>query len=174
MNTLWTDEVIEQLTKLWKEGVSASQIAIALGPDFTKNAVIGKVHRLKLSNDSSRPARPKSSTSKPKSSGVSRTQRSKARTVARTTIDQFHASRLHEEPIPDLSFVLQDTVNFGSSAAILDLKTDTCKWPVGDPLSQDFRFCNASCEGTYCTHHQTVAYRSTRSDQGRSNERLYA
>src|ERR1700712_3006278 len=45
----WTDERVETLKKLWMEGFSASQIAGELGEGVTRNAVIGKVHRLKLS-----------------------------------------------------------------------------------------------------------------------------
>ena len=45
----WTDERVETLKKLWMEGLSASQIAGELGQGVTRNAVIGKVHRLKLS-----------------------------------------------------------------------------------------------------------------------------
>ena len=45
----WTDERVELLKKLWMEGLSASQIAGILGEGVTRNAVIGKVHRLKLS-----------------------------------------------------------------------------------------------------------------------------
>jgi GcrA cell cycle regulator len=45
----WTEERVELLKKLWMEGLSASQIAGILGEGVTRNAVIGKVHRLKLS-----------------------------------------------------------------------------------------------------------------------------
>src|SRR5437868_4396578 len=54
----WTDERVELLKKLWLEGLSASQIAGVLGEGVTRNAVIGKVHRLKLSGR----AKPASST----------------------------------------------------------------------------------------------------------------
>jgi GcrA cell cycle regulator len=53
----WTDERVETLSKLWGEGLSASQIASALGGGVTRNAVIGKVHRLGLSGRARR-ARP--------------------------------------------------------------------------------------------------------------------
>jgi len=160
MSTHWNDEVIEQLTKLWKEGVSASQIATILGSNFTKNAVIGKIHRLKLSNDTTRQPRPRSTPKKPKSTGVSRTRRAVARVSARS-LDQFHTSRLHVEPIPDILFLLPDTEHFGHSDALMALKPTSCKWPVGDPLSKDFRFCGAHAHGSYCAHHQSVAYRGT-------------
>ena len=54
----WTEERVELLKKLWLEGLSASQIAGVLGEGVTRNAVIGKVHRLKLTGR----AKPASST----------------------------------------------------------------------------------------------------------------
>ncbi len=52
----WTDERVEQLKKLWEDGLSASQIAAELG-SITRNAVIGKVHRLGLSGRAKSPPR---------------------------------------------------------------------------------------------------------------------
>ena len=52
----WTKERIELLTKLWAEGLSASQIAAELGSDVSRNAVISKAHRLGLSHGSSKVA----------------------------------------------------------------------------------------------------------------------
>jgi GcrA cell cycle regulator len=46
--SVWTDEKVEDLKRLWADGGSASEIAAALGPAFTRNGVIGKVHRLGL------------------------------------------------------------------------------------------------------------------------------
>src|SRR5262245_51840909 len=51
----WTDERVEQLKRLWSEGLSASQIAAELG-GITRNAVIGKVHRLGLSGRAKAPS----------------------------------------------------------------------------------------------------------------------
>ena len=51
----WTDERVELLKKLWSEGLSASQIAGRLGMGVTRNAVIGKVHRLNLSGRAQQP-----------------------------------------------------------------------------------------------------------------------
>ena len=63
MNMQWTDERVEKLKRLWAEGLSASQIAGELGNGITRNAVIGKVHRLGLSGRvkaaSSAPSRPR-------------------------------------------------------------------------------------------------------------------
>src|SRR5262249_32356790 len=75
----WTDERVELLKKLWMEGLSASQIAGILGEGVTRNAVIGKVHRLKLSGR----AKPASSAprvrSAPRSNGPRRLPSSSGR-----------------------------------------------------------------------------------------------
>ena len=65
----WTEERVELLKKLWMEGLSASQIAAVLGDGVTRNAVIGKVHRLKLSGRA-----------KPASTRTERTTRRKIKT----------------------------------------------------------------------------------------------
>lgn len=174
--SLWNDENIELLKKYWMEGFSASQVAERLGKEFTKNAVIGKIHRLKIQNEGNRTPRPRVAASKPRtaSRGVSRPRRIAARSTART-MDHVFASRLHHDPIPEIPFLLPDTDKYGHSVALMALDSKSCKWPVGDPLSQNFRFCGAHAEGTYCEHHQSVAYRGSapmRND--RVEERRYA
>ena len=64
----WTEDRVATLTKLWAEGLSASQIAKELG-EVTRNAVIGKVHRLGLSGRA-KPSRPKRKTAKKSSAGT--------------------------------------------------------------------------------------------------------
>src|ERR1700751_4052641 len=64
----WTDERVETLKKLWTEGLSASQIAAELG-GITRNAVIGKVHRLGLSGRAKSPSSAAPRPRKPRSSG---------------------------------------------------------------------------------------------------------
>ena len=171
----WNDENVELLKTYWKEGLSASQIADKLGKDFTKNAVIGKVHRLKIQTEGNRTPRPRAA-AKPRaaSRGVSRPRRIAARNTARS-MDHVFASRLHHDPIPEIPFLLPDTDKYGHSVALMALDGKSCKWPVGDPLSNDFRFCGAHADGTYCEHHQMVAYRgSAPSRVERVEERRYA
>ena len=141
----WTDERVELLKKLWQDGLSASQIAKQLG-GVTRNAVIGKVHRLGLSGRATpskpqrtvfkapRPARPVSAPSAP---------RRIAEPVA------------HAAPTP-VRYVDEKP----GTATVLTLGAHMCKWPIGDPSLDSFTFCGRRSEenGPYCHEHATVAY----------------
>jgi GcrA cell cycle regulator len=146
----WSSERIEQLRALWHDGLSASQIATHLG-GITRNAVIGKAHRLGLTG------RP--SPIKNRSVGVSRPRPPRrprvehvpvVRAVAAAPVIHQHR---HVEPPP---VELEDM----PGATILTLTDRICKWPIGDPRHPDFHFCGrASAEGLpYCGEHARRAY----------------
>src|SRR5690606_19932 len=150
----WTEERVELLKKLWMEGLSASQIAAALGDGVTRNAVIGKVHRLKLSGrakpvssaprvrSAARPARrPGLSSSagrsslgsygRPRSIGAAPTLGATALKVS----EEFEMEALELPQVQELDIPLEQRLT------LLQLNEHTCKWPIGDPLSPDFYFC---------------------------------
>lgn len=154
--TGWTDDRVELLSKLWSEGLSASQIAAQLGGGVTRNAVIGKVHRLGLSgrakagaagNAAARPV------AKPRPAPVGAVPGDPARPaplepIARPPVSVDH--RWSEDAaIPDSQRV-----------SILELRDSMCRWPLGDPAKPDFGFCGArSATGMpYCGHHCRLAY----------------
>jgi GcrA cell cycle regulator len=148
----WTDERVELLKKLWSDGLSASQIAAELG-GITRNAVIGKVHRLGLSG------RAKST-----STGVPRPRKARApallrigRAAIRGNTALAHVYELEEEAEPEL---IDNIIPIGQRRTILELNEQTCRWPVGDPGSSDFFFCGGNTVGglPYCAHHSRVAY----------------
>jgi GcrA cell cycle regulator len=145
----WTDERVELLKKLWADGLSASQIAAELG-GVTRNAVIGKVHRLGLSG---RAKSPSSSSPRPRKARSS----SHMLRVSRTSIRGNNALAYDyaAEPEPELI-----EIPLEQRKTLLQLSDATCRWPVGDPGSTDFFFCGgASNEGSpYCTYHSRVAY----------------
>jgi len=140
----WTDERVDLLKKLWSEGLSASQIAAQLG-GVSRNAVIGKVHRLKLSSRgraTAAPARQKKAATQ--GSTVTKSVTRAAEPVAR------HYIRPVENVVVPISRRLQ----------LVELTERTCKWPNGDPLAEDFHFCgnDAAETGPYCTYHSKVAF----------------
>jgi GcrA cell cycle regulator len=139
----WTDERVELLKKLWLEGHSASQIAKQLG-GVTRNAVIGKVHRLGLSGRAA-PSQP--------SRQVLRTPR-----PPRPANVHHHAPRRVEPrvmPTPQAVIYPEEP----GSATVLTLGAHMCKWPIGDPSSDGFTFCGRRInEGSYCVEHARVAY----------------
>ncbi|ESQ81211.1 GcrA family cell cycle regulator [Asticcacaulis sp. YBE204] len=149
----WTDERVETLKKLWQEGHSASQIAKTLG-GVTRNAVIGKVHRLGLSGRAapSQPARPLYKPAKP------------PRPAAQATpAPQPVARRVAVEPVatrPVAQVPAISSIEGPGTATVLTLGAKMCKWPIGDPSSDEFTFCGrrASDGIPYCVEHSRVAY----------------
>lgn len=159
----WTDERVELLKKLWAEGLSASQIAAQLG-GVSRNAVIGKVHRLKLSGrgrTTAAPARQKKASSAPAASKPVRAAapaRSAAPTVGATALQvQFDAEPVARQQLRSSDNVV---VPISRRLDLTQLTERTCKWPNGDPLSEDFHFCGneAGESGPYCAYHARLAF----------------
>jgi GcrA cell cycle regulator len=133
----WTDERVEQLKQLWSDGLSASQIARQLG-GVTRNAVIGKVHRLGLAGRAT-PAR----TERPRV----QVQRRQARPRPAPVVQQ---------PIVEKAPLIDE---HGRKTTVLTVNDRMCKWPIGDPADNSFAFCGrAACSGPYCLEHNRVAY----------------
>ena len=167
----WTEDRVEVLKKLWAEGHSASQIAKELG-GVTRNAVIGKVHRLGLSGRAtpSRPvkrpprlARPKprlqpdGSVATPKPSPIS------AQTPMKTVEKAAMLATLPPKPLAD-----------GEAATILTLRDSMCKWPIGDPADPKFAFCGRkSSGGPYCAEHAKVAFQPAKKREKKKSEYSY-
>jgi GcrA cell cycle regulator len=143
----WTDERVETLKKLWLDGLSASQIAKQLG-GVTRNAVIGKVHRLGLSGRAapSHPSRPAFKQPRP------------PRPISMPAPRQRAAEPRPAAPVPAVRQV--PFVELPGTATVLTLGAHMCKWPIGDPSTDDFTFCGrrATEERPYCIDHARVAY----------------
>ncbi|MFZ1815364.1 MAG: GcrA family cell cycle regulator [Rhizobiaceae bacterium] len=154
----WSDDRVELLRKLWLDGLSASQIAAELG-SVTRNAVIGKVHRLGLSGRT----RPGSSTGNVRPKRIQRTPAQaprQAKTMQRALSNAPMRSHVSASAdLPDMlpaSLVAPDPLKL----ELTQLSETTCKWPIGDPATEDFYFCgHGSKEGSpYCAFHSRVAY----------------
>lgn len=159
----WTDERVELLKKLWAEGLSASQIATQLG-GVSRNAVIGKVHRLKLS------ARGRASAAQPRAKKapsvspapvqkpVARPVRSAPASVGATAL----AVQFEAQPAARAMVHMSENVvlPISRNLTLIQLTERTCKWPNGDPLSEEFSFCGneAGEAGPYCGYHSKLAY----------------
>ncbi len=153
----WTDDRVARLTKLWAEGLSASQIAADLG-GVTRNAVIGKVHRLGLSgrvkSASSNASRVKR---KPRASSyASRSLKGGARTIGATALKMDTDLHVAYAPKPQEDVV----VPMSKRLTLLQLTEKTCKWPTGDPQYADFHFCGNQTkeEKPYCDFHSRLAF----------------
>ena len=151
----WTEDRVGALKKLWLEGQSASQIAKALGGGVTRNAVIGKVHRLGLSGRAapSQPARTtfRAATRPRPAAPAAPVQAPSAprRIEAAAPRPLMTAQPVAPAPAPELP----------GTATVMTLGAHMCKWPIGDPSSREFSFCGRrASEGVYCVEHARVAY----------------
>ena len=146
----WTDERIEQLKSLWTEGLSASQIARTLG-NVTRNAVIGKVHRLGLAGRAM-PAR---------------VERPRLPSTPRVNVRHHSALPpvVEEDPV-----ILDD----GSFATVLTINDRMCRWPIGDPSENEFHFCGRKPKNgsPYCEAHAQKAYQPQQLRRDRDKGRL--
>jgi GcrA cell cycle regulator len=161
MDVNWTEERVETLRKLWADGLSASQIAAQLG-SVSRNAVIGKVHRLKLSSRGrSTAAAPRTKKQAPVSTVVKTVKsvapmRAAVATVGATALKiAFDA-----EPVARYRPAQDVVVPISRKLHLVQLTERTCKWPNGDPLTESFSFCGAdSAEtGPYCQYHSRIAF----------------
>lgn len=206
----WTDERVETLKKMWAEGQSASQIAKELG-GVTRNAVIGKVHRLGLSNrvggkeegEAEAPApapaaapaataapRPEPAAAPeavpPRPAEPARTERAPQSVAAQvagnvTTLPLRKAIVPAGQPLPpqpsaneispEALASVREVEKRAKRLTLMELTERTCKWPIGDPATEDFWFCGLpSTPGKpYCEAHVGVAFQpmSARRDRRR-------
>ncbi len=217
----WTDERVETLKKMWAEGQSASQIAKELG-GVTRNAVIGKVHRLGLSNrvgpggssedeaeevmiatpvapapepapapkpvEAPRPAaepvaaaEPLRPTPAPAAPQPAAAQPAAATPAAPAPIPLRKAIIPAGQPLPpqpsaneispEALASVREVEKRAKKLTLMELTERTCKWPIGDPATEDFWFCGLpSVAGKpYCEAHVGVAFQpmSARRDRRR-------
>jgi GcrA cell cycle regulator len=163
----WTEDRVDTLKKLWAEGLSASQIAGKLGMGVTRNAVIGKVHRLNLAGRVNTPRQqaPRAPR-KPGAEGQTQAPRGPSRpsmpTAGATALKSYAQPQASARiaPLPEPKPLrLVDTSKDGR-ITILHLSDKTCKWPIGDPQHDDFCFCGHNPRGgsPYCEYHARIAY----------------
>lgn len=174
----WTEQQIQTLKKMWGNGFSASDIAKHLGGGLTRNAVIGKAHRLKLS---SRPAVAKPEDGRLPAGGIPgmgvsiNRVSTKKRAMLRPLPPVQTPMRNPASPaaVKDAWRPIDSAAKRNEGIAVTKAGERHCRWPIGDPRSPDFRFCGCTAhEGLpYCIDHARVAYqtvsrRSRASDEG--------
>ncbi|TMM51657.1 GcrA family cell cycle regulator [Sulfitobacter sabulilitoris] len=192
----WTDDRVELLKKMWGEGQSASQIAKELG-GVTRNAVIGKVHRLGLSNRAATSGAAPKAEPKAKPAAAAPKAEPKVKPAPKAADPEPEAEETQPAPKPNLParkaiipagqpLPPQPSANEISPEALakvseiekkakrlslMELTERTCKWPVGDPATEDFWFCGLPVQQgkPYCEAHVGVAFQpmSSRRDRRR-------
>lgn len=138
----WTDEQVEELRRLWDKGLTTGEIGKTLG--VSKNAVVGKAHRLGLNGRPS-PIRRNEETATAATgnkTAVKETKKTEKAAVQKTV--EKEKKKLF-------------TVN--------DLTSTSCRWPIGDPKDENFHFCGKEAlqDKPYCAEHAAIAYVSAKS-----------
>ena len=155
----WTEQQIQTLKQKWGNGFSASDIAKVLG--MTRNAVIGKAHRLKLSAGAASTRR---TVDLPAGKGnvmAAITKVSKQRATLRPLPPVPTVTPMTMKPIVRETLRPVDAKRV-EGIAVTKAGERHCRWPIGDPRSPEFRFCGCSSyEGLpYCVDHARVAYQT--------------
>ncbi|ACT56904.1 GcrA family cell cycle regulator [Candidatus Liberibacter asiaticus] len=163
---VWTVERIDKLKKFWSEGLSASQIAVQLG-GVTRNAVIGKLHRLFLSN------RVKVNENKQSDGNRKNVTLGSTSPKTRQSSNVYICEPVLKGQLPVVrskrkskSMEKNNTISSGIVLPIsrclrlMELTDNTCKWPLGDPFGKDFSFCGSDVcnDSPYCDYHKKLAY----------------
>ncbi len=136
----WTEEKVSVLRQYWGSGKSASEIAEIIG-GMSRNAVIGKAHRLGLAGQAT-PVKEK---------------KAKAKPTAILTASSGPAAPRVRPPVTAANVI---ELQPGGGATILALTERMCRWPHGDPKKPGFRFCGKSATpgAPYCAEHLKLAY----------------
>ena len=196
----WTEERVETLKRMWGEGQSASQIAKELG-GVTRNAVIGKVHRLGLSNrnggggsDKTKTAEPAAEkpAPKPEATKPKPVKEAPAPVEAKPAPEPAPAPQTPAIPArrqiipagqplppqpsaneisPEALASVREVEKQARKLGLMELTERTCKWPIGDPATEEFWFCGLPVQQgkPYCEAHVGVAFQpmSSRRDRRR-------
>jgi GcrA cell cycle regulator len=184
----WTDERVKTLERMWTEGASASQIAKELG-GVTRNAVIGKVHRLGLSNRGAEPPAAEAPAAAP--SPAAPPAETKAAPAAEVEAPVAEATEQAKPAVapdppppvvaprrpiftagqplppqpspneinPEALATMREVEKTALKLSLMELTERTCKWPIGDPATDDFWFCGLPVQPgkPYCEAHANVA-----------------
>ena len=137
----WTEEKVESLKKLWGSGKTASQIAEIIG-GISRNAVIGKAHRLNLS------AKIKTRTATSNQNFNDSTNQKNIQAAKRGRKSKFKSLIIEKDFEPENPKQLEE------------LDENSCKWPIGHPDEKSFYFCGRSSlkDFSYCKLHLLYAY----------------
>jgi GcrA cell cycle regulator len=158
---MWGDKQIEALKGLWADGLTASEIAAQMG--FTRNSVLGKVHRLGLPPRAvgirQRVPEWKSMTREERQARAdaqARLRRAK-RAMAAAGRAFIPPPRIQPPPVVAAPFILALETR---PCSLLELNDERCHFPIGEPGEPDFHFCGADtkAESSYCQHHHKITH----------------
>ncbi len=164
----WTDEMVEELKKMWHEGLTTGEIGKRL--NVSKNSIVGKVHRLGLSGrpspikkkDEEAPAKPAEKKAAPASAAEPHTPKENIKEAPAAPAPVREPKIVHHElkAAPASAPKAEKHAAADRNLSLTDLDNHTCRWPLGDPKDENFHFCGKKVRvgQTYCDEHSAVAY----------------
>ena len=172
----WTDQMVEDLRKMWKEGLTTGEIGRRL--NVSKNSIVGKVHRLGLSGrpspikkkeDNAAPDQPKAAPA-PKAADKKPAKTPAAKSAPKAPAapspktetkpqEKTAAPVVEKAPIIATKPAAPAHKHYGN-LSLTELDNHTCRWPIGDPKDENFHFCGKKVRigQTYCEEHAAMAY----------------
>ncbi len=138
----WTDERVTLLRQLWGEGKTAAEIAKELGEGVTRNAVIGKAHRLKLA------------------SRISPIQQNNKKAALKKKVEKAKTKVSIAATRQQIVKAVTEKKRTEPAVKLEKLTENMCRWPLGDPKDVNFGFCGCKSETglPYCAEHAVLAY----------------
>ena len=149
----WNEEKVSKLKELWGKGNTASQIAEIIG-GISRNAVIGKAHRLNLS-------------SKIKTRNASSSQ------SFDSSIEENNSKQRQVRKSKFKSLLIEKDFEPENPKKLEELDESSCKWPVGHPEEKSFYFCGRSSlkDFSYCKLHLLYAYQAKNKKEETTNDK---
>ena len=153
----WDDDRTAELKRLWAAGKSASEIVLAISTKFfrpSRNAVIGKVHRIGLSGRGRTMPAASAHLTRPTRTYIAPTPPKPRPAAGPVYINQGAV----KERSPDIPLPPMPVETMTATATLMTIERGECRWPIGDPLEDDFGFCGREQlgRGPYCEHHAAL------------------
>jgi len=147
----WTEDKVESLKKLWGSGKTASQIAEIIG-GISRNAVIGKAHRLNLS-------------------AKIKTRTATSNQNFESSLNEKNSNKKRGPRSKFKSLIIEKDFEPENPKQLEELDENSCKWPIGHPNEKSFYFCGRSSlkDFSYCKLHLLYAYQE-KSQKGKKEE----
>lgn len=162
MKMAWTEQMVEDLRTMWKQGLTTAEIGKRL--NVTKNSIVGKVHRLGLSGRPSPIKKKNEENAAEEIQAAENVQVVSSKNTAESPQLKKETVKIDKAQMPEVKPVMTSSVKSEPAKkgmmSLMDLDNHTCRWPLGDPKDENFHFCGRKVKigQTYCEEHANIAY----------------